>query len=100
MEFLEQFDLPTDDLPGVLRIAEHDALVHDDPLGGLHLLPPGHSDDVEVRAEEGGGGLVVLVEIADWSGTTISVPAVREALKKSRLVMVFFRKGGGSQPNT
>ena len=52
MEFLEQFDLPTDDLPGVLPIAEHDALVHDDPLGGLHLLPPGHSDDVEVRAEE------------------------------------------------
>ena len=50
-EFLEERDLPADDLPGVLPVAEHDALVHDDSLGGLHLLPPRHSDDVEVRAE-------------------------------------------------
>ena len=55
-EFSEEHDLPADDLPGVLPIAEHDALVHDDSLGGLHLLPPRYSDDVEVRA----GGEICL----------------------------------------
>ena len=37
-----------DDLPGVLPVGQHDALVHDHPLSGRAGRLPGDSDDVEV----------------------------------------------------
>ena len=61
-----------DDLPGVLPVGQHDALVHDDALRGLRGCLPGHADDVEVRRlvgvrgarGGGGGGLVRGVRLA------------------------------------
>ena len=39
-----------DDLPGVLPVGQHDALIHDHTLGGRSRRLPGDSDDVEVRS--------------------------------------------------
>ena len=51
--------LPTDDLPGVLPVAQHDRLVHDHPLRRLRLVTPRDSYDVEVRAGERGKSVLM-----------------------------------------